>query len=88
LATRVHLNKKNINLLKKNKLIFLKKKQKKKEEKRAGLGWLGHPQPMGVATRHPPCPIFVFSFFFCEFYFLINLYYFIKIGHVSTTCHQ
>jgi hypothetical protein len=80
------LIKKNINLLKKINL-FKKKKKEEEEEKRAGLGWLGHPL----------APIFVFCFFFFNFffkkisifiYFLINLYYFIKIGHVSATCHQ
>jgi len=52
--------------------------------------------PLWEWPSHPLAPIFLFSFFFDFFfkkisifiYFLINLYYFINIGHVSAMCHQ
>jgi hypothetical protein len=50
MATHVHLNKKNINLLKnKLKKLFFFKKKKQKREGMAGPSlweWPGHPQPM------------------------------------------
>jgi hypothetical protein len=75
MATRVHLNKKNINLLK----------------KKGSKGVTGPPPANGGGMRATPLPpffFFLFCFLFLIFffkkisifiYFLINLYYFIKM---------
>jgi hypothetical protein len=62
------LIKKNINLSKINKYTYLKKKKKKKGKKGREKGWLGHPQPMGVAgggqgLAGPPFFFYLFIFF-------------------------
>jgi hypothetical protein len=65
LAIRVHLNKKNINLLKnKQKYLFflLKKTKKEKEKPEARSGWGARPPPVAEGGWATPCYFFVLFF--------------------------
>jgi len=65
--------------------LFFKRKKKRKKKGRA-KGWLGHPQPMGVAgdgAQPPLCPSFLKNKNknkkiekYIYLFFLINLYFF------------